>query len=572
MIRGNQNNKAIYAKYRKLISFLIPLVIAYAAWVPYMVTTDSFGLFTGTVGVYSKPRWLVTLTMVFGSMLAGATPEGGAAIAFPVLTLTLGVAPAIARDFSYLIQSVGMTAAAFTILFMHVRVERCAIFYCTIGGVVGVVFGLEKVAPTLEPAYWKMYFVCVWASFAFALFWFNYFRQSRVFVKIPLWETGEIIRVPILPRSCLTLPWEANDDPEARTTVDLVVNTWAIVLLMFGFLGGIFSSISGSGLDICAFAVLTVYFRVSERVATPTSIVLMAINAVVAFLYRRFAMQDVDPEVYNLWLVCIPVIVIGAPLGAILCAIYLTDAAQLVGALVVLEPWTTKSTNTPVDLCVDSAIILITGALFFTVLAFAGRQMDQYIAVGNRFEDKSEKWSEKGTWAETAPLSPATPQTPPSTDPNQESPAQGSLVQRSPAKRGWQIDGSTTTDGSSEEAKPTLAKESPSSSEGYFYQWWQQSLAEGKEDSEKDEEAQTTDAPRSLGSTGSLGIPPTLKDLKARAGQYKSHLAGPVFVRDCGDISPHSDNGYDMGTIFIGTTSSPLPKDNPMSSNSKPCV
>ncbi|KAJ1429407.1 sulfite exporter TauE/SafE-domain-containing protein [Ochromonadaceae sp. CCMP2298] len=517
--------------------------------------------------------------MLFGSMLAGATSEGGAAIAFPVLTLTLGVAPAIARDFSYLIQSVGMTAAAFSILFMHVRIERRAIFYCTIGGVVGVVFGLEKVAPTLEPAYSKMYFVCIWASFAFALFWFNYFRQSRVFVKIPLWETGEIIRVPILSRSCLTFPWGANDDPEARATVDLVVNTWAIVLLVFGFLGGIFSSISGSGLDICAFAVLTLYFRVSERVATPTSVVLMAINTVAAFLYRRFAMQDVDPEVYNLWLVCIPVVVIGAPLGAILSshfhrnvllgAVYITDTAQLVGALVVLEPWTTKSTNTPVDLCVDSAIILVSGALFFTVLAFAGRQMDQYIAVGNRFEDKSEKWSEKGTWAETAPLSPATPQTPPSTDPNQESPAQESLVQRSPAKRGWQIDGSTTSDGSSEEAKPTLAKESPSSSGGYFYQWWQQSLAEGKEDSEQDEEAQTTDAPRS---TGSRGNPCSLKDLKARAGKYNSHLAGPVFVRDCGDISPHSDDGYDIGTIFIGTTSSPLPKDNPMSSNSKPCV
>ncbi|KAJ1436129.1 sulfite exporter TauE/SafE-domain-containing protein [Ochromonadaceae sp. CCMP2298] len=416
----DRSNKTLFIKYRKLISFLIPLVIAYAAWLPYMVTTDSFGLFTGTVGLYAKPRWLVTLTMVFGSMVAGATSEGGAAVAFPVLTLVLGVAPPIARDFSFLIQSVGMTAAAFSILSMHVRVEWRAILYCTIGGVAGVIYGLEKIAPKLEPAYNKMYFVCIWAAFALSLFWNNFFRQSRVFLQIPLWKTGEILRVPILGRNGPTLGGR-----EAERSVDLVVNAWAIVLLGFGFLGGIFSSMSGSGLDICSFAMLTLFFRVSERVATPTSVVLMAINTVVAFLYRRFAMQEVDPEVYNLWLVCIPVVVIGAPLGAILSShfhrdvlsffIYLTDAAQLVGALVVLEPWTRKSTDTPVDLCVRSGIILVAGGVFFTILAFVGHKLLNHVEEGNRHEDKSEIGTKAGPTQHTS-LSNA---------PDQETPAQG---------------------------------------------------------------------------------------------------------------------------------------------------
>ena len=56
--------------------------------------------------------------MVFGSMVAGATSEGGAAVAFPVMTLVFGIAPPVARDFSFMIQSVGMTCASFTILFM----------------------------------------------------------------------------------------------------------------------------------------------------------------------------------------------------------------------------------------------------------------------------------------------------------------------------------------------------------------------------------------------------------------------------------------------------------------------
>ena len=38
------------------------------------------------------------------------TSEGGGAVAFPVMTLALGIPPAVARDFSLMIQSCGMTA------------------------------------------------------------------------------------------------------------------------------------------------------------------------------------------------------------------------------------------------------------------------------------------------------------------------------------------------------------------------------------------------------------------------------------------------------------------------------
>ena len=51
-----------------------------------------------------------------------------------------------------------------------------------------------------------------------------------------------------------------------------------MLLVCVGFLGGIFSAVAGSGVDICSFSVLSLLFRVSEKVSTPTSIVLMAIN------------------------------------------------------------------------------------------------------------------------------------------------------------------------------------------------------------------------------------------------------------------------------------------------------
>eukprot|EP00633_Aureoumbra_lagunensis_P012882 CAMPEP_0197364098 /NCGR_PEP_ID=MMETSP0893-20130614/65022_1 /TAXON_ID=44058 ORGANISM="Aureoumbra lagunensis, Strain CCMP1510" /NCGR_SAMPLE_ID=MMETSP0893 /ASSEMBLY_ACC=CAM_ASM_000539 /LENGTH=112 /DNA_ID=CAMNT_0042886253 /DNA_START=343 /DNA_END=678 /DNA_ORIENTATION=- len=108
---------------------------------------------------YNNDFWINGL---FGSMVAGATSEGGASVAFPVMTLVFDISPKIAKQFSFLIQSVGMTAAAFTILFMRVQVEWKSIIYCTIGGIAGVIYGLREIAPELTPPYAKMYFVVIW--------------------------------------------------------------------------------------------------------------------------------------------------------------------------------------------------------------------------------------------------------------------------------------------------------------------------------------------------------------------------------------------------------------------------
>jgi hypothetical protein len=40
-------------------------------------------------------------------LFSGMTSEGGGAVAFPVMTLALGIPPAVARDFSLMIQSCG---------------------------------------------------------------------------------------------------------------------------------------------------------------------------------------------------------------------------------------------------------------------------------------------------------------------------------------------------------------------------------------------------------------------------------------------------------------------------------
>ena len=276
------------------------------------------------------------------------TSEGGATVAFPVMTLAFGIKPAIARDFPLMIQSCGMTASAFTILWMRVVIEWYSIIDCSIGAVFGITIGLQYIDPNLTPPQKKIGFVSVWFSFAFALFLLNRNYERRTFLTIPdmkLWK--------------------------------------AVVLLLTGFVGGIFSAISGSGVDICSFSVLTLLFRVSEKTATPTSVVLMAGNTVVGFYWRQVMMQAVSIDAYRYLAVCVPVVVLGAPLGSLIgshfhrlvlaALIYITDTTALVSAFAIV-PLTTY-------LVVSSIAIIFFGFIFFGLLSYAGHRMLQSLSI-----------------------------------------------------------------------------------------------------------------------------------------------------------------------------------------------
>ena len=195
--------KSFLDMHRKAIGLFSPCVLVHVIWWSYMVSNDKFGLFTGRAGANGIPRWYMSVTMVLGSMVAGATSEGGAAVAFPVMTLMFGINPAVARDFSFMIQSIGMSCAAFTILFMGVLVEWKALLYTTLGGVAGIVFGLEYCI--LDPPYAKMYFVVIWGAFAASLFWLNRIRARKVYLVLDpphlpaIWNVSQALHLH-LPR------------------------------------------------------------------------------------------------------------------------------------------------------------------------------------------------------------------------------------------------------------------------------------------------------------------------------------------------------------------------------------
>jgi len=328
-------------------TFRATVLYVWTLWLLYMLIENGFFLFI--------ENWFMSVTMVAGSFIAGSTSEGGGAVAFPVMTLMFDIKPACARNFSMAIQSVGMIAAAILIWRCKIPIAMNAIKFGALGGAIGVIFGTFYIVPLFtNPAFTKMFFTSTWLSFAVALFLINRDHGRKIFYRVVQFK-----------------PLRAGS-----------------VLVVAGVIGGVITSLTGSGLDIVIFALLTLRYRISEKVATPTSIVLMGINSLVGFLTHLFLVrtpQDAKPGEYwmgdfqmdalNYWLVCIPIVVIGAPLGArfirnksrefVVGILYVSIIIQFLGAILILKPtgW----------LIGFSIIVFLVGSGFFIFLAISGR-------------------------------------------------------------------------------------------------------------------------------------------------------------------------------------------------------
>ena len=94
-------------KNRTYLYFKIAVVIL-VLWLCYFTYANQWHLL--------QKLWMIPATMTFGSFIAGFSAEGGGAVAFPVFTKLLHVLPSDAKQFSLLIQSVGMTMASIFII------------------------------------------------------------------------------------------------------------------------------------------------------------------------------------------------------------------------------------------------------------------------------------------------------------------------------------------------------------------------------------------------------------------------------------------------------------------------
>lgn len=252
-------------------------------------------------------NWQVALTMVFGSLVGGGTSEGGGAVAFPVFTKLLGIPPGEARVFSLAIQSIGMTCASLTILYMRTKVEWNIIRWCAPAGIAGIVFSTFWIMPFVSPPLVKICFTVMVSCLAIAL--------TLMALQ------GNILRHQLLP---------VVGAPEKA------------MLMAAGFIGGILSGLVGCGENIAAFALTVLLFRLCEKVATPTTVILMTIVTLVGFALHVFVVGDFTPVVRGYWLAAVPVVCIGAPLGAVICSRMSRSAiANFLVGLISLEFLTT---------------------------------------------------------------------------------------------------------------------------------------------------------------------------------------------------------------------------------------
>jgi uncharacterized membrane protein YfcA len=251
--------------------FRIWLLIAASTWVVL------FSLFNNLD--FLIDHWYYPATMVVGAFVAGSTPEGGGAVAFPVLNIFLNIDRVLARDFSLMIQSIGMTSASIFILTnkqTDVRAFKPLLWWVPVA-FTGFVIGMHLLQG-IQVYIIQALFLALIASFT-VTYYFSTHRGTR-------------------------------DQYQPRTWRD-VAFTMGILLT-----GGLFTSLFGTGIDIMIYTLLVTHFTMKEKLSTEMSVMMMAALSILGYAYRGLYEGALTQYQVQTWLCAFPVVMIMAPLGA----------------------------------------------------------------------------------------------------------------------------------------------------------------------------------------------------------------------------------------------------------------
>ncbi len=253
------------------------LALFYSAWA---------ALVFGQVGWATvTEHWPMALAMAFGSYVAGSTPMGGGSVGFPVLVLLFDLPATLGRDFSFAVQSIGMTSASIFILARRQPLAGAMLKGAMLGSLIGTPLGILFVAPWVPELWIKVVFAVVWASFG----------------VLHLYRIGEISS------------HEGMTSPGERW--DFRVGLWVGLAA-----GGLVVSVTGVGIDMVLYAALVLLCRADLKIAIPTSVVIMAFTSVIGMAFK-LAFTGVQPGVFENWLAAAPVVALGAPLGVFAVAL-----------------------------------------------------------------------------------------------------------------------------------------------------------------------------------------------------------------------------------------------------------
>lgn len=256
---------------KRLWLWLIWLAAFYAAWF-WLVLSQGYW---PTV----QEHWPIALAMALGSYAAGATPMGGGTVGFPVLVLLFDMPASLGRDFSFAVQSIGMTSASIFILARRQPLAWAVLKGALVASLFGTPLGIFFVAPWIPDLWIKVVFAVTWAGFGL----------------LHLMRIGEIC---------------------AHTGIIDFNEEWDFRL---GLILGLVSSttvvaVTGVGIDMVIYAALVLLCRADLKIAIPTSVIIMAANSVYGISIKVLA-GDVQPGVFEHWLAAAPVVALGAPLG-----------------------------------------------------------------------------------------------------------------------------------------------------------------------------------------------------------------------------------------------------------------
>jgi len=231
---------------------------------------------------------------------------GGGTVGFPILVLFFHEPAAMGRDFSFAVQSIGMTSASILILSRRQPVAWSMLAPALLGSAVGTALGLFFVAPYLPSLMVKVLFAVVWASFGVL-----HLLRMRDVVR----HEGPAPSAPAMDRN---------------------------VGLAVGFFGGLFvASVTGVGIDMLIYCALVLLAQGDLKVAIPTSVILMSFTSLVGVVTQT-ARGGLAPGTFENWLAAAPVVALGAPLGAVVVdKIGRTPTLYFVSVLCILQfVWT----------------------------------------------------------------------------------------------------------------------------------------------------------------------------------------------------------------------------------------
>ncbi len=218
--------------------FLIWLAFFYGTWLTIVLA----GHHWQTI----KEHYGIAIAMAFGSYVAGSTPMGGGTVGFPILVLLFKLPASLGRDFSFAVQSIGMTSATIFILSRRLPLEWVMLRWSLVGSLIGTPLGILFIAPHVPELAIKVLFAIVWASFGVL----------------------HLRRINDICANHGVAPAAHRFDRNAG--------------LMIGLLAGAtVASITGVGIDMVLYAVLVCLSRADLKVAIPSSVVIMSFTSVV---------------------------------------------------------------------------------------------------------------------------------------------------------------------------------------------------------------------------------------------------------------------------------------------------